>query len=65
MSSIERDKQVTDQQKKHAAEKERRKQSRKDVKARSGQQHAGMATDHQTMRDKDYVERIEDKTEKH
>jgi hypothetical protein len=62
---IERDKQVTDQEKKHAAEKQRREHPKKDVKNKSGQQHAGMATDPQTMKDKGYVERITEKTEKH
>ena len=62
---IEREKQRTDQQKKHAAEKERREHPKKDVKAQAGQQHAGMDTDPETMKDKGYVERIEEKTEKH
>lgn len=62
---IERDKQRTDQEKKHAAEKERREHPKKDVKDVSGQQHAGMDTDPQTMKDKGYVERITEKTEKH
>ena len=62
---IEREKQRTDQQKKHAAEKERQKHPKKDVKDKTGQRHAGMATDPQTMKDKDYVKRIEEKTEKH
>ncbi len=61
----ERDKQVDDQQKKHAAEKERREHPKKDVKNKTGQEHAGMATDPQTMKDKGYVKRIEEKTEKH
>lgn len=62
---IERDKQRIDQQKKHAAEKERREHPKKDTKAQPEQQHAGMDTDPQTMKDKDYVKRIEEKTEKH
>jgi hypothetical protein len=62
---IERDKQRIDQEKKHAAEKERREHPKKDVKVQPGQQHAGMDTDPQTMKDKDYVKRIEEKTEKH
>lgn len=62
---IERDKQVTDQQKKHAAEKERQKHPRKDVKDQQGQQHAGMSTDPETMKDEGYVKRIDEKTEQH
>jgi hypothetical protein len=62
---IERDKQRSDQEKKHAAEKERREHPKKDVKVQPDQQHAGMDTDPQTMKDKDYVKRIEEKTEKH
>ena len=62
---IERDKQRIDQEKKHAAEKERHEHPKKDVKVQPGQQHAGMDTDPQTMKDKDYVKRIEEKTEKH
>lgn len=62
---IERDKQRIDQQKKHAAEKERREHPKKDTKAQPEHHHAGMDTDPQTMQDKDYIKRIEEKTEKH
>lgn len=62
---IERDKQVTDQQKKHRAEKARRKHPSKDVKDQQGQQQAGMSTDPETMKDEGYVKRIEEKTEHH
>ncbi|QBD75283.1 hypothetical protein EPA93_04430 [Ktedonosporobacter rubrisoli] len=62
---IERDKQVTDQQKKHKAEKERHEHPQKDVKAEPAQQHARSDTDPKTMQDKDYVKRIDEKTEKH
>ena len=61
---IERDKQRNDQQKKHKAEKERRTHSEKKGKKPTVQQ-AGKATDPETMQDKDYIERIEEKTEKH
>jgi hypothetical protein len=62
---IEREKQRTDQQKKHANEKKRRKPSKNDTPAQTEQTQAGMATDPQTMKDKGYVERIEEKTKKH
>ena len=62
---IEREKQVTDQQKKHENEKKHQEQPSGDVKAQSGQQHAGMANDPDTMKDKGYVERIDEKTSKH
>ena len=62
---IEREKQVTDQEKKLAKEKADHEHSKKDVKDQQGQQHAGMATDPETMKDKGYVERITEKTEKH
>jgi hypothetical protein len=61
---IERDKQVDDQQKKQAKH-EADMRSKKNAKAKPEQQHAGMATDPETMKDKDYVKRIEEKTEKH
>lgn len=64
---IERDKQVTDQEKKHAIEKERKEHPKKDVKTQSvpGEVHAGADTDPKTMENKGYVERITEKTEKH
>lgn len=64
---IEREKQVADQEKKHAKEKADHEHPHKDGKAKDqpGQQHAGMATDPKTMKDKDYVERIDEKTSKH
>ncbi len=63
---IEREKQRTDQEKKHAAEKERRTHpKRPSARHKPEPQHAGMDTDPQTMKDKNYVKRIEEKTEKH
>jgi len=62
---IERNKQVDDQEKKLAKEKADHEHPHKDVKDQSGQQHAGKATDPETMKDKGYVERIEEKTSKH
>jgi len=62
---IEQDKQRIDQEKKHAAEKERHEHPKKDVEVQLGQRQAGKDTDPQTMKDKDYVKRIEEKTEKH
>lgn len=62
---IERDKQRTDQQKKHKAEKQRRAQPGKKGAEGKGQRQAGKSTDVETMQDKDYIERIEEKTEKH
>ena len=64
---LEREKQRSDQQKKHAKEKERRKHPHKDqkVQSRPGQEHAGMATDPETMQDEAYAKRITEKTEKH
>lgn len=62
---LERDKQRTDQQKKYAAEKERHAHNKKDDKEQAGKQHAGADTDAETMKDKDYVKRIDEKTEKH
>ncbi len=62
---IERDKQVDKQQAKHNKKKERAQQARKNAKEQPEQQHAGMATDPETMKDKGYVKRIEEKTEKH
>ena len=61
---IERDKQVIDQHKKHEKEKERQQHPHKDTKDQAGQQHAGMSTDPQTMQDKVYQERIDEKTSK-
>jgi len=62
---IERDKQKDDQKKKHTDENENRDLSKQDVKVRPKQKHAGMATDPQTMKDKDYIKDIEEKTKKH
>jgi hypothetical protein len=62
---IEREKQRTDQQKKHKAEKQRRTHSGKKGEGRPEQRQAGKATDPETMQDKGYAERIEEKTEKH
>lgn len=62
---IERDKQRTDQRKKHAAEKERREHPKKGAKVKREQQHAVSDTNPESVKDKDYVKRIEEKTEKH
>jgi hypothetical protein len=62
---LEREKQRSDQQKKHAAEKKRQSSARKDGKKEINQQQAGSDTNPETMKDKDYVKRIEEKTEKH
>ncbi len=62
---IERDKQVTDQQKKHAADKKRHEHKRENDKSQTSQPEAGMSTDPKAMEDKGYQERIEKKTEKH
>lgn len=64
----EREKQRTDQEKKHAVEKERREHPHKDVKTQASEEQgtqAGMTTDPETAKDKDYAKRIEKKTEKH
>jgi hypothetical protein len=58
---IERDKQVTDQQKKQA--KKQQDQQSKNVKPQPEQ--AGMSTDPEAMKDEGYQKRIEDKTSKH
>lgn len=64
---LERDKQRSDQQKKHAKAKEKHEHSRKNQKAqdRPEQAHAGAATDPETMQDPNYVKRIDEKTRKH
>lgn len=62
---LERDKQRTDQEKKHNAEKQRRLRSEKKSDRHPEQRKAGKSTDPETMEDKGYVERIEEKTEKH
>lgn len=61
---FERDKQVDDQQKKQARHEENMR-AKNSNKAESEQPHAGMATDPETMKDKGYVKRIDEKTEKH
>lgn len=58
---IEREKQVTDQQKKHADEKERHEHPHRDGKVKP----AGMTTDPEAAQDKAYVQRIDEKTQKH
>ena len=60
---LEREKQRTDQEKKHQAEKQRR--SKKKSEGHVEQHEAGRATNRESMKDKGYVERIEEKTEKH
>jgi hypothetical protein len=60
---LEREKQRSDQQMKHATE-EKQSRSKKDGKKKVGQQ-AGSDTNPETMKDKDYVKRIEEKTKKH
>jgi len=62
---IERDKQKDDQEKKQIDEKEKRDLPKQDGRVRPKQKHAGMATDPQTMKDKDYIKDIEEKTQKH
>ena len=62
---LEREKQRTDQQKKHAGEKQRRARSGKNEKGRTEHKQAGQASDPEAMKDKGYVERIEEKTKKH
>ncbi len=62
---IERDKQRSDQEKKHKAENQRRSHAEKSKAQRPEQREAGKSTDPETMKDKGYVERIEEKTEKH
>lgn len=64
---VEREKQRHDQQKKQASEKEKREHPQKDQKAphRPEREHAGMATDPEAMRDRGYIERIDEKTRKH
>ena len=62
---IERDKQVTDQQKKHAAEKERREHPQQGPTHQPEPPAIGSDTDPKTMENKEYVETITEKTEKH
>lgn len=61
----ERDKQVDDQQKKHAREKELQEQSQKSHKDEPEKPPAGMSTDPEAVRDPNYARRIEEKTKKH
>jgi len=62
---IERDKQKEDQEKKRSNENQSQDLAKQDPRVRSKQKHAGMATDPQTMKDKDYIKDIEEKTQKH
>ena len=62
---IEREKQRDDQQKKHAAEKKRRAHLKKENRAQPQRPSAGSDTRPETMEDKGYIKRIEEKTEKH
>jgi hypothetical protein len=62
---IERDKQKEDQEKKLAKENESQDLAKQNRSVQSKQRHAGMATDPQTMKDKDYIKDIEEKTQKH
>jgi hypothetical protein len=62
---IERDKQKEDQEKKQAKGNEGQDLAKQDREVRPKQRHAGMATDPQTMKDKDYIKDIEEKTQKH
>jgi len=62
---IERDKQKDEQEKKQVNEKENQDLPKQDGRVRPKQKHAGMATDPQTMKDKDYIKNIEEKTQKH
>lgn len=61
---IERDKQRRDQEDKHAAAKRRQEQKKQPRNAHPHEQ-AGSDTKRKTMQDKDYIEHIEEKTEKH
>lgn len=61
----EQDKQATDQQKKHEAEKRRGEHPEEDVHAPSEQHEVGMASDPNAAKDKGYAKRIEEKTSKH
>ncbi|MFL5624433.1 MAG: hypothetical protein ACJ788_02435 [Ktedonobacteraceae bacterium] len=60
---VERDKQRNDQQQKPADEKERRAHPQKDDKKQA--QQARSDTDPESVKDKGYIKRIEEKTEKH
>lgn len=65
---IERDKQRDDQRAKHARKKERKEHPKGDAKTQASEKQAdqaGIATDPQSMQDQGYVERIDEKTEKH
>lgn len=62
---IERNKQVDDQQKKHAEEKERQQKPDKKAKIEPGHEHARMATDPEAAKDPGYIERMNEKTSKH
>lgn len=62
---IERNKQVNDQQKKHAEEKARKEHPQNDARTQTGQQKAGMTTDPEAAKDKDFAKRIEEKTNTH
>ena len=61
---IERDKQKTDQAEK-LARQQQHEQQKKQPNAKSQQKEARSDTDSAAANDKQYVERIEEKTEKH
>lgn len=65
---IEREKQRDDQQKKHAAEKARHARSKKEQQEKREhpeEKETRSDTDPQSMKDKDHIKRIEEKTKKH
>ncbi len=70
---IAREKQKSDQEKKHVAHQKSTEhpqhdgqvQSQQSEQAQSGQPNVGMATDPEATKDKGYVKRIEEKTQKH
>ncbi len=62
---IERDKQKDDQDQKQVEKNERHSLAPQDGKVQPKQKQAGMATDAQAMKDKEYVKNIEEKTQKH
>lgn len=66
---IERDRQKDEQEKKKVNEKVNEKENqdlpKQDGKVQPKQKQAGMATDPEAMKDKDYIKNIEEKTQKH
>ena len=62
---IKRDKQKEDQEKKKINMSESQNLAKQDRRVQPKQKQAGMATDPQAMKDKDYLKDIEEKTQKH